>query len=323
MSWVEKYRPRKPSDFVGNKDIKDVVINSLDEERNGGDKCQHLALLGIQGVGKTSLINIIKFKYGFKDDKGLDTNVLTLNGTKEGKIDILRTKVDRFFKNSAIPAKTLTKPLGRKLLVIEEIDKGSDKFKQALRFDSEHYSSRVLIIMTGNYETGIPGPILSRTLVLRFRPVDVETLTERLEFISKKEKLDVDVADLIICAGKAGGLPRDAIILLQAFKHGGKIAGDIKFSDKVKDFLKILRESPYFAYEEMRKLVSVQSNSREIIKEILSLVVLNEKAPKLVRKEVAIVLGEYDYRLVMGSSPLVQLTSLVSDLIKIIYDKKR
>jgi len=320
MSWTEKYRPRSEAEYVGNKPKVESLLEALRKERDGGDKCPHIALLGREGLGKTSLVNVIKWQFGFKTKRGKDVNVMEINASKQGKIDVLRGTIDKFMKITSIPNPTLTKSIGRKLLILEEFDNASKPFQQAFRRDAEQYAGRVLIIITGNYKHKIIPPILSRTLVVDFAPATEDEMVPRLQEIAEQEGLDVSDEQMALIVEKSDGKMRDAINLLQSVQSGKFIAND-DTREQVRALLKVLRATPYFAFKEMRKLVNTVADPRRIIYEILELIVFNEKAPEPLRSKVAKLLGEFDFRIVEGGSPDVQLAALVSELIEAWNDK--
>jgi replication factor C large subunit len=63
LLWVEKYRPKKPEDIIGNEQAKATFIDWLKSKR----KTKKAVLLyGPPGVGKTALVNSASKEFGFK-----------------------------------------------------------------------------------------------------------------------------------------------------------------------------------------------------------------------------------------------------------------
>ena len=58
--WVEKYRPQKLDDYVWKDEKQKKQVLKWIEEKN----IPHLLFSGIQGIGKTSLINVILNEVG-------------------------------------------------------------------------------------------------------------------------------------------------------------------------------------------------------------------------------------------------------------------
>jgi len=314
MSWVEKYRPKKPEDFVGNEDIVKNVFSLLDDEMTGvpgKELCPHLLFIGKEGIGKTSLVQVIRVKYGFKDVK-------EVNASGKARVEFLRTNLDKFCKTNAIK---FGNGRVRKLLVLEEFDNASDAFYDAFRRMMEVYAKRVLVIATANYENKIIPPILSRFAKYRLLPVADSILKALLQRIAKAEQRDVsdEVLDLIV--KKSAGKPRDAIQVLQSAKDG-KIQ-DVEIVLKTRDLIRTIRDQPFFSFKEMRRLVTEVPNARSIIEVMLDVIVLNDDAPVGIKKKVAKKLARYDYRLVMGGTAEVQMASLVADFVDILETKKK
>jgi replication factor C large subunit len=61
--WVEKYRPKKISEVVGNEQAKSALIGWL---TNNNRRKKAVLLHGPPGVGKTSLVNAASNEFGFR-----------------------------------------------------------------------------------------------------------------------------------------------------------------------------------------------------------------------------------------------------------------
>lgn len=303
MSWVEKYRPEKPEDFVGNETIVKSVFGDLDAEMDGKELCPHLLFIGKEGIGKTSLINVIRKKYPF-------TEVKEINASLKARIDILRTDLDKYARLSPIRGGKM-----RKLLILEELDNSSDDFQHAFRRFMETYGKRILVVGTANYENQILPPVLSRFSKHGFKPVSDDILRALIVKIAGKEGRPAsdDFLNAIVKLSK--GKPRDAIQLLQSSREGN--VAEVEFFSKIKELTKSIRDTPLFAFKDMRKLVNEVPNARMIVEGLLDATVLNENAPDAIKLKAARVLGKYDFRLVEGGSSEVQMAALVADLAKV------
>ncbi|PVX24034.1 MAG: replication factor C large subunit, partial [Candidatus Bathyarchaeum sp.] len=62
LLWVEKYRPKKISDVVGNELAKTTFTNWLNSKRR---RKKAMLLYGPAGVGKTALINAASNQFNF------------------------------------------------------------------------------------------------------------------------------------------------------------------------------------------------------------------------------------------------------------------
>lgn len=81
--WVEKYRPKNLSEFIGNESIKDTIQSYIDK-----DDIQNMIFAGTAGTGKTSLGKLIT--------KNIDCDYLYINASDERGIETIRDKVQGF-----------------------------------------------------------------------------------------------------------------------------------------------------------------------------------------------------------------------------------
>ena len=72
--WVEKYRPTKLVDYVGNEHLKSKVEGYLET-----GEIPHLLLYGKAGTGKTTLAKIIA--------NNVDADVMYVNASDENNVD--------------------------------------------------------------------------------------------------------------------------------------------------------------------------------------------------------------------------------------------
>lgn len=147
--WVEKYRPKEIDDCIlpekHKKFFKSVIKSG---------SLPNLLLHSVEpGVGKTTISLILTKKLGYE--------TLTINGSKESTIDILRDKIEKF-------ASSISFDSARKCVIIDEADGLSSKFQQALRGFIEEYSSNCSFIFTCNSLDKILKPIQSRFGIISF-----------------------------------------------------------------------------------------------------------------------------------------------------------
>ncbi|MCW4031203.1 MAG: replication factor C large subunit [Candidatus Bathyarchaeota archaeon] len=62
LLWVEKYRPQKISDVIGNEQAKNTFVNWLKSKRR---RKKAVLLYGPAGVGKTALVNAVSNQFNF------------------------------------------------------------------------------------------------------------------------------------------------------------------------------------------------------------------------------------------------------------------
>ena len=85
--WVERHRPVKLEDYIGNDVLKTKVAQYIAE-----NDIPHLLLHGTAGTGKTTLAKLIT--------KSIPCDCLYLNASSENRIEDVRTKVHSFAANN-------------------------------------------------------------------------------------------------------------------------------------------------------------------------------------------------------------------------------
>lgn len=147
--WVEKYRPRTIEDCVLPADIKSTFIDIV----NGGE-LHNMLFTGSPGLGKTTVAKALC------DELGLDS--LMINGSEEGNIDTLRTKIKQFASSVSLQG-------GYKVVILDEADYLNPQSTQpALRAFIEEFSKNCRFILTCNFKNRIIEPLHSRCSVIDF-----------------------------------------------------------------------------------------------------------------------------------------------------------
>ncbi|MDL5502913.1 MAG: replication factor C small subunit, partial [Candidatus Methanoperedens sp.] len=200
--WIEKYRPKKLEDVVGQVEVI-KRLQSYVQSRN----LPHLLFSGPPGVGKTaSAICIARELFG----EGWMNNFTELNASDERGIDIVRTKIKNFAR---------TAPLGEaefKIIFLDEADALTSDAQSALRRTMEKYTSSCRFILSCNYSSKIIEPIQSRCAVYRFKPISSAAVEEKVKQIAKIEGVTLTDDGLEAIRYVAAGDMRRAINALQA-----------------------------------------------------------------------------------------------------------
>ena len=186
--WVEKYRPRKISDTILPKPLKDTfqkVVNS--------GEMQNMLFTGTAGLGKTTVAKALC------NELGLD--YIIINGSEEGNIDTLRGKVKQFASSVSLQG-------GYKVVILDEADYLNPQSTQpALRGFIEEFSNNCRFILTCNFKNRIIEPLHSRCGVYEFNTTKKEMaelaaqFMKRVEYILEQENVDYgkkDIANLIM-----------------------------------------------------------------------------------------------------------------------------
>ena len=147
--WVEKYRPRTLEECVLPtsllKTFKDIVTSG---------ELPNMMFSGTAGVGKTTVAKALCNE--------LDLDWIIINGSEEGNIDTLRTKIKQF-------ASTVSLQGGYKVVILDEADYLNPQSTQpALRGFIEEFSNNCRFILTCNFKNRIIEPLHSRCSVYDF-----------------------------------------------------------------------------------------------------------------------------------------------------------
>jgi DNA polymerase III delta prime subunit len=183
--FVEKYRPRKIDDT-----ILPVHISKLFENVKKEGQIQNLILAGVQGSGKTTVAQALCSEMGF--------DFITINGSEENGIDVLRNKIKDFAsKISVFGAQN------HKVVIIEECDYLSYAVQPALRNFIEEYSENCRFILTCNFINRIIEPLHSRFAIITFnraefrKPELLNRFLRRLINILNGEKIPFEKEVLV------------------------------------------------------------------------------------------------------------------------------
>ena len=141
--WVEKYRPTKIQDCILDESLKQTFLKIV---KNG--ELPNMLLTGSAGLGKTTVARALC------NELGLD--YILINGSEEGNIDTLRTKIKQFASSVSLQG-------GIKVVILDEADYLNPQSTQpALRAFIEEFSNNCRFILTCNFKNRIIEPLHSR-----------------------------------------------------------------------------------------------------------------------------------------------------------------
>jgi len=306
--WVEKYRPAKLSSIVNQKE----VIGSLKSLLKNTSEMPHLMFSGSAGVGKTTTgICLAREILGdhWKD------HTLELNASDERGINMVRDRVKKFARFSGLDTK-----IPFKIIILDEADEMTSDAQTALRRIIEDTAKYCRFILIANNVSKIIEPLQSRCAIFKFTRISEDEVVSYLEEICKKEKVKFDQKGLKTIYSYSEGDMRHAINILQATASLGIVnESNVKTSaglSKVNDVGEILKLAI------AGKLSDARNKMIEIIKvygmsESDFLKYLNEESYKIKTgklDEILEAIAKYDYRLIIGANPEIQLSALLAEL---------
>jgi len=205
------YRSIDFNDVVGQESIIKILSNSLAQNR-----LSHAYIFsGPRGVGKTSVARIFAHKINHLDYKNEDNNIdiIEIDGASNRGIDEIRQ-----LRDSAQIVPSLNQ---YKIYIIDEVHMlTTPAFNALLKLFEEPPEHVIFILATTNYDK-IPDTIKSRAQKFFFQAIPEQQIINRLQDISKSEKIKIDQAALNVIAKLAEGSLRDAISLLDQVVSSG------------------------------------------------------------------------------------------------------
>jgi len=305
--WVEKYRPSKLSEIVNQKEI----IGSLEALIKDPTDMPHLMFSGSAGVGKTTTALCISRQILGEYAKDY---TLELNASDERGIGMVREKVKKFSRFAGM----VDVPF--KIIILDEADEMTSDAQTALRRIIEDTAKYCRFILIANNISKIIDPIQSRCATFKFTSIPEEDVINHLESIAKKEKVKTDKKGLKAIYDYSEGDLRHAINLMQATASIGEIsevnvkssAGLTKTSD-VDIVLKMALSGKIVdAREKMIELTKVYGMSESDFLKYLNSAVFKTKHDNI--SDILEVIAKYDYRILVGANPEIQLTAMLAEL---------
>ncbi len=174
--WVEKYRPNKLDNYIGNEHLKSKVSVYLES----GD-IPHLLLFGRAGTGKTTLAKLLV--------NNIDCDYLYINASDENSVDVVREKVKNFA--STLGFKDM------KVIILDECDYITPNAQAALRNLMETFSKNCRFVLTCNYVERIIDPIQSRCQSFQIIPPSKKEVAIHTSKILNTEGVSFDNEQIV------------------------------------------------------------------------------------------------------------------------------
>jgi replication factor C small subunit len=305
--WVEKYRPKKLSEVIGQKAIVER-LSAYVRTRS----MPHMLFAGPAGSGKTTCA--IALARGLYGDAWRDS-FIELNASDERGIDVVRGKIKDFARAASIGG------AGFKIIFLDEADSLTGDAQAALRRTMERYTQTCRFILSCNYSSKIIEPIQSRCAVFRFRPLGVSDVKKSLNRIAEAEAVQVTEDGLdAICELASGDLRKATNILQVAASLGKKVDQDIVFDStesikpsEIQELLKTALGGNFSAARsKLDEIIVRHGLSGEDIVQGIHRAVFDLPVSEDVKIRLIDRVGEAEFRMVSGSSDRIQLEALLA-----------
>lgn len=308
IMWVEKYRPKTISEVVNQKDIKGSISALLKNQ----EEMPHLLFSGSAGVGKTTMALCISQE--ILGDKWKDYT-LELNASDERGINMVRERVKKFSRFAGLDTE-----IPFKIIILDEADEMTSDAQTALRRIIEDTAKFCRFILIANNISKIINPIQSRCAVFKFSQIEEKDITSHLKTVLKKEKGKADEKGLKEIAQYAGGDLRHAINLLQTAASTGEITQDsvraaagLTKTNDVDEVLKLAVSGKIQdSRNKMIELIKVYGMSESDFLKYINQALFSEKLDNL--EELSQIIAKYDYRILVGSNPEIQLSAMLAEI---------
>ena len=313
LMWSEKYRPKKLSEVVDQKEIIKGISNLIKSP-----DIPHMLFAGPAGVGKTTTALCIAMELLGEEWR---KNTLELNASDERGIKMVRERVKEFAASIKLADdKEFGKP---KIIILDEADEMTSEAQTALRRIIEDSARTTRFIIICNYLSQIIEPIQSRCVVFRFRRLPKEDVIDHLKMICEQQKVKCEEKALAQIYEATGGDLRHSINIMQAAAGMGLVsvasvtaAIGISGRARVGEVLRLAMSGKFNdSRAKLLELTQVYGMSESDFMKYANEEAYDMRIEK--PEEFAAIMAEYDYRLTAGAHPEIQLSALLAQLGKL------
>lgn len=307
---LEKYRPRKLDDIIGQDDIIERLKVYV--------KCKgfpNLMFVGPPGTGKTSSAICLALEL-----HGNLLNFKEMNASDQRGIEAVRKDIKEYAE---------TKPIGQedfKVLFLDECDALTYEAQSALRRTMEKHTSTCKFILSCNYSSKVIEPIQSRCTVFRFKGISVDSMKKRLVYIADNEGITLNntVLEAIIYVAERdmrkaincleiSSLINKNITVDSVYKSSG-----LAHPDNIIKLLHFALKGNFMECLNYLDILMIDQglSSFDILKQMFN-EVLNLNISDKMKIDIFEKIGDVDFRISEGSNELIQMKYLITQIIKI------
>ncbi len=209
IPWVEKYRPKRIDELVGNPDAKKAFVAWLNKWMRGSPSKKAILLYGPPGTGKTSLVYAAAHQY--------DLELIEANASDVRTSQAIKRRIFRSVTETSLFGKR------GKIILLDEVDGISPKEDRGgLQTILELIRvSRYPIVLTANdpWDPKLR-PLRDLCFLVEFKKVGKRDIIKVLQHICKNENIECSYQVLSAIADNARGDLRAAINDLQIISTG-------------------------------------------------------------------------------------------------------
>jgi len=281
--WSERYRPRTIDECILPKSLKKTFTEVLEKE-----ELPNMLFTGTAGLGKTTVARALCEQLGI--------DYIIINGSEEGNIDTLRTKIKRF-------ASTVSLEGGIKVVILDEADYLNPQSTQpALRGFIEEFSNNCRFILTCNFKNRIIEPLHSRCGVYEFNtskkeiPYLQQAFLKRLSGILDTNEVQYDTKTLVEMIVRFAPDWRRILNEVQRFSMSGVLEPSVLESASSDEFNRLLDYMKDKNFKGMRKWVAdnIDVDASAIFRGIYDR--MNDRVEPSSIPQLVIILADYQYK---------------------------